>query len=510
MKHGVFIFLSIALMGLLAVPGINILSAPNQATIKWKERTFLYNMDFISEWIARLLYPLGISTDPEQVIIGHEDWLFLGDQYEQTRTIDRRPPSRADFVLAKDISKATEAWSAYLSSKGVAVFKIMISPNKGTIYPEYLPNWAKPHTPNATDALLSETGTEHYVDLRSSLLAAKINQQAPLYYKTDTHWNALGAAIAFQAFAQQLKETAPEIQWPSQNAYKLKHIDPRGGGDLANFLRLTKQLSDSEPIIYASDLPIQTTQLDFDTKQIIYRGGNPRIQPSLKPVLIQSDGALNKKKVLWLRDSFGIAISPLISATFSEVLQLHWSEALRPNGRFADLVEKFKPDYVFLTVVERTARAPWFAAYPPPTLIPMKNGFKQTQSTIAVASNHLLSDHLNHKFRINGNDPFIDFALSNNINSSDVRYLNIDLTCDDNSSSVPVQLFWLGDERSSFDEENSTRFPLLTGKYLIDLRTIPKWSSTAVIRRIRLDIDAQNFCISFNLNSLSLGGEMNQ
>ena len=54
-----------------------------------------------------------------------------------------------------------------------------------------------------------------------------------------------------------------------------------------------------------------------------------------------------------------------MAATFNNVLQIHWSEALKQDGSFAQLVEDFKPDYVFITVVERSARSPDFTVFPP-------------------------------------------------------------------------------------------------------------------------------------------------
>ena len=173
MRRSVFLFLSAVLLSLLAVPAINIIAAPNRDAIKWRQKAFLYNMDFASRWASRLLYPFGISTDPKQVIIGRDNWLYLGDHYEQTRTVDRRPPTEADFTIGKKIGTAMEAWEVDPSSKGVKLFKIMIGPNKGVIYQEHLPFWAKPASPNATDALLAGTSVRNYVDLREALLLAK-------------------------------------------------------------------------------------------------------------------------------------------------------------------------------------------------------------------------------------------------------------------------------------------------------------------------------------------------
>ncbi|MDD5410126.1 MAG: hypothetical protein PHF31_01725 [Methylobacter sp.] len=505
MRRRLVIFLSAVLLSLLIVPVVNLLSTPSRKAIKWRDKSFLYNMDFASRWTARFIYPFGISTNPNQVIIGRDGWLYLGDQYEQTLSIDRRPPTSADIELGKQIGAATEAWDAYLSSKGVKLFRIMIGPNKGAIYPEHLPAWAKPASPNATDALLAGTGVMRYVDLRSPLLATKENQQETLYYKTDTHWNILGAGIAFRAFAQQVSTIVSDLRWPSDAAYELSRVVPRTGGDLSYFLRLSTNLADSEPMINALDLSVETTQLDFDTMQVVHQGGNPVVRSPTKPLLVKSVGALNNKKVLWLRDSFGASMSPLMAATFSDVLQLHWGDAIKPGGHFVRLVQEWKPDYVFFTVVERDSRNRWFADYPPPVLVPRGSAFKSIRTTVPVGSSHLIKGRSEGEYQINGNDPNVDFALSDAVMPSEVRYLNIGLTCADGAPSVPLQLFWLEDGHPYFDEEHSARLSFPTGQNLLDLRTILKWGAAGAIRRLRLDIDAQNSCVYFKLNNLNLG-----
>lgn len=505
MKRSILAFLlSIALI-LLTVPVINIMIAPNRETINLKEKSFLYNMDFVSRWAALLLYPLGISTDPKQVIIGIDGWLYLGDNYQQTVSDDRRAVTEADISIGKNIGAATNAWDAYLAGKGVKVFRIMIGPNKGSIYPEHMPSWARPALFNPTDALLAGVGQEHFIDLRPTLLAAKVTHSENLYFKTDTHWNALGAGIAFRAFAQQVGKAAPELRWPPEKVYELTGITPRNGGDLARFLRLTESLSDYEPKINSASLQVKTTQIDFATKVIIDQGGNPQLDAPAKPLLVKSVGALNDKKVLWLRDSFGTSLSPLMAATFSEVLQLHWSEAISPEGNLAKLVDAWKPDYVFFTVVERAAREASFAAYPPPSLITKGKDFKVVSATEPAAINHLVRGPSENEYQINGNDAFVDFALSSTIIQSNAQYLSIDLTCADSSPSVPLQLFWLEDGRSSYDEAHSATFLFRTGQLLIDLRTIPKWPSATDIKRIRVDVDPVNSCAHFKLSNPSFG-----
>ncbi len=383
MRKRIVIFLSVVLCSLLIAPVVNILSSPNSQAVKWHDKAFLYNMDFASRWLSRALYSLGISTNPQQVIIGREGWLYLGDKYGETVSVGRRGQTASEIAIGQKIGAVAMEWEAWLTDHGVKLYRVMIAPNKESIYPEHLPVWAKPVLPSATDALIAGTGSLRYVDLRPPLQAAKPMHLDPVYYKTDTHWNFLGAGIAFRAFAQHVGRAVPELRWPSDDAFEMSEVKPRNGGDLAMFLRLKMNLSDSVPMIHALSLPIETVQYDFDSNQVIHRGGNPAVASPHKPLLVKSDGALNRKKVLWLRDSFGTALAPLMAATFTDVIQLHFVDALRPGGRFVELVETWKPDYVFITVVERSSRAGIFALPPvSPVVIRQRYDFQSFQKTV--------------------------------------------------------------------------------------------------------------------------------
>lgn len=76
----------------------------------------------------KILRPMGISTDPQQVIVGYSDWLYLGDKYDQILTAGRRTPLEADFILCAEIRQAMEAWDVTLASKGVKLFRVLIDP----------------------------------------------------------------------------------------------------------------------------------------------------------------------------------------------------------------------------------------------------------------------------------------------------------------------------------------------------------------------------------------------
>ena len=313
---------------------------------------------------AAFFYPHGISTNPTQVFIGKDDWLYLGEQYEKTVTSRRHQPTVQDAELARIIAGATTSWDQWLNLKGVSMFRVMLGPDKNTVYPEFLPDWAQQASSSTTDSLLANDSKGLYVDTRNALRTAKARFSESLYYKTDTHWNSLGAWVAFRAFEAEIARSEPGLRLLSDNEVRVSKVSERQGGDLAKFLRMKETLRDSEVLVdILSEHPIEIEQYEFDTGRLKKAGGNPQIHTARQPLLVKSKHALNDKKVLWLRDSFGTAMAPFMAATFSETLQIHYETA--DTALLARLVETFKPDYVFVTVVERAARRKRFGSVPP-------------------------------------------------------------------------------------------------------------------------------------------------
>lgn len=531
MKRRIAVFFLVSAAILSIMPAINILSAPDRKAIRWTDRGFLFNVDGVSALASRLLLPLGISTDPEQAVVGRDEWLYLGDRHQRTLSTDRSPQTPEDVEISRRIAEATAAWDAHLSARGVRLFRIMVAPNKGSVYPEHMPDWARPASPNGTDALFATAGLTRHIDLRPVLIAERAKQPVPLYYRTDTHWNFLGAALAFRAFSREVAPEAPELRWPTEDTYAISRVDRRIGGDLARFLRIPEHFDDEEPIPNSFALPVQTTQYDYESGQVVRKGGNPPVDSPVKPLLVRSEGALNRKKVLWLRDSFGQMMAPLMAATFSDVIQLHWSEALDKDMRLARLVEAWKPDYVFVTVVERASRDPKFALPPPsataaslpptgtaapsaavpePAAAPVAAevaGIALGRPVVATAfaTQHLVADGRDGGYRVTGVDPYVDFGFPAPIDPARTPYLRLGIECADGSRTVPVQIFWLTEGADYYSERNSVRFAFETGSRVFDLRTMSGLPPGAAIRRLRFDTDARGACTQRRITAPEAG-----
>jgi alginate O-acetyltransferase complex protein AlgJ len=341
-------FTAIAVCGVLVLPASNVLRSWQSGRAMTWNRGALFSLDSVSGWTNRVLAQAGISASPRQVVIGRSGWLYLGDDYEQGRTVTRAAQVPADHARARQIRAAAAAWEEWMKLRGVKAYRVMVAPNKESIYPEYLPLWAQPQGPGAIDALFAAAGAQH-VDVRPALWRAKARGSAPLYYKNDTHWTVVGAAVAFQALTTAVGPAGPGLRWPGVEVTMPVAVRSRKGGDLARFLRISDAVEDEVPVLASMHSP---------------NGSLQELRPR-KAKLIVSPGALNPQRVLWLRDSFGAAMEPFMAATFAEMVQLHWDRPLGSPAEMAALIQIWRPDYVIVTVVERDARVRAFTLPPP-------------------------------------------------------------------------------------------------------------------------------------------------
>ncbi|MBV5298600.1 MAG: hypothetical protein JZU64_10835 [Rhodoferax sp.] len=367
MKRKTIFYLAAVLLGLLLVPLVNLpsLARPRlPAREPWWDASRLYNIDFLMAQVSRVLYHAGISTDPAQVIIGKNHWLYLGDTHGEGISVKRRQPGIDDEAVNTQIAAVALAWEYWFKGQGVRLYRVLLAPDKSSVYPEFLPDWAQPRQITAIDGLLKGAHHSIYVDSRAALAAAKTEFAEALYPPNNTHWNALGAWAGFRQLGQSMRLAEPGLRWPADSQLRVVKAEMITGGDLASFLRMGDVLQDRELTTEVSTGPaIETRQTDFESGQLLLSGGNPRVGAPQTPVLVTSTQALNQRRVLWLRDSFGVAMSPYMAATFTETLQLHYSAA--DPALVARLVAQFKPDYVLVSVVERDARSAWFTRRPP-------------------------------------------------------------------------------------------------------------------------------------------------
>ena len=356
MKRRIGLFFSLAL-GLLAIlPLLNIAHSGLSRETITQPRT-LYRLDPVIPYLSQWLLPLGVSPFAEQVVVGQQGWLFLGDRYAHTLSAKRQPALAAQVAPS---AAALTQWRRYVQQRGVMDMYLMIGPDKGSVYSHRLPRWATPQPPSHAALLAASPFGHRVINPTAALQAQRDHAEDDLYYRTDTHWNALGAWQAFDTLMAQLQAHHPALRHPLQARYT--GTVPTDGGDLADFLRLGAHLVDKEPQL-ALNATAQVRQYRWPENTLVAEGGPGRIGTQREPLQVVSDNAANPLRVLWLRDSFGTALAPYMALTFAETLQLDYDRT--PPARFAELVEGFAPDLVIITAVERNLNNDFFTALPP-------------------------------------------------------------------------------------------------------------------------------------------------
>ena len=186
---------------------------------------------------GRLRHAVHLPSDL-RVIIGRDNWMFLngdGTIEQATGQLMR------EAEIAKFADRAA-ALRARLAANNTQLL-VAIPPNGPTINRARLPAWAGA-APAVTEydlmmRALAARGVPA-ADLRAALSAA--NAVNPTYRRTDTHWNKLGALVAYNAVVSALHRDA----WVIDPARVLRGFEPVKSGDLARLLAVAGDVSDED------------------------------------------------------------------------------------------------------------------------------------------------------------------------------------------------------------------------------------------------------------------------
>lgn len=292
----------------------------------------------------------GLSVSPDEVVIGADGWMYLGDLYSGTIS-SHRPPTNSEMVVdqAESLLGSLDEWSVRLSGEGVGFF-FLVGPNKSSIYPEFLPGWAEWDNTSSMAIFVKALGEKPPLVLPHNALRRE-SELLLTYYLTDSHWNDWGGYVGYRELMNEvvnqndsLSPNVLEFE-PDQFIEKSTTV-----GDLAWLLSFGEFGSDTNSVLI-EPLAIPVTESDWATGEIFYEGPVRSLAPPQDWTLIQSPDALNSMRVLWLRDSFGDEMSSYMHATFEETLTIHFEETDSEDvlARISD----FEPDLVLVTHVER-------------------------------------------------------------------------------------------------------------------------------------------------------------
>lgn len=271
------------------------------------------------------------SSNPV-VAIGSDNWLF----YDAYSDGDPMGHYRGEYLLSEE--ELEQIAQNCIKNRDILAadsteFVIMIIPNKERVYFEYLPSkYGKPAPDYRTLQVvnyLKENTDLRVIYVYEDLMQARQELKEDIYYRTDTHWNDLGAYVGTTALMKELGVSLPDIT--SEKVHIIEQ-EPEGG-DLAGMINLVKELGKYDhkyQVEGFEDHNVINEEWDFN-QMFRYRAQDA-----------------DPRKLYVNRDSFGTAMAPYIAAGFNESCMRH-----RNTYTYQDYLAEDPDIYVFETVERR-------------------------------------------------------------------------------------------------------------------------------------------------------------
>ena len=282
------------------------------------------------------LKTLRASPNPN-VVLGDQGWLF----YNENDVIDDYRGMMVFSPLEMDQWRISlEKKRDWLKGQGI-VYLFVIAPEKSTIYPEFIPKRFNKVGPSRMGQLvdyLKKNSDMDILDLREPLLTAKKNSR--VYLRTDTHWNNLGAFVAYKSILDKLNRLDPGLDlspFPLPT-FKVSYRE-NFSGDLADLMGIQNFIHEEYVDIHPISRPCGRW----------IKFGNQLNRDGVIPLATKC--LEGKGKLVMFRDSFANGFIPFISEHFQRSVYI--LNEIRDMNYLKKTVEIENPDIVIEEVVER-------------------------------------------------------------------------------------------------------------------------------------------------------------
>lgn len=277
-----------------------------------------------------------LKIDTGQYFYGEDGWMFydsikvnngntMVDYYGEVRFSDDE---------LKEMVEGINAAADFYAKHG-AQYVIAVAPNKEGLYSEFMParmQKARVSANSRADAAieyLKKHTKVKIINLKQPLLEAKADYPYNLYFKKDTHWNNVGAYVAFSHIAKGLNEMG--IRVPEQKLTEAM-ITPAGKGHVDMH---PEALEMNYNIAY---LPKADSACAADTEEkFVY--------------VCKNKSKANGQKIMVLGDSFAAAIMPFMNKAFAETV--NGGAGNKKLSYYEHMVGKYQPDVVMDELIER-------------------------------------------------------------------------------------------------------------------------------------------------------------
>ncbi len=336
----------------------------------WAGDRFAFRQQMITAW-SWLNAVLFKTSAVDEVIMGRNGWLYFSDSLDDYRGLSLEDQELE--AIARNLSLMQE----YAESKG-SEFIFTIAPNKNSIYPEYMPS----HVPHAADSSNCKKLMSYFEDYGiayADLLSAVSAENETLYFKTDSHWNNKGAALAADVILTGLGRKSEFFSSDFSKGEEHK-------GDLYEMLYPAGNHTETDYRFVPGFS--YTTAKDPN-------GGNA--------INIESQSENGTGRLLCWRDSFGVALYPYLAESF------HDARFSRSATYDLIRIESEEIDSVVIEIVERnldylienmpvypapTREMPVVVAQMPDIAVSAEQGKTEASSKLMLLQAEIPSDYI--------------------------------------------------------------------------------------------------------------------
>lgn len=288
---------------------------------------------------ARVKRDLFDASPSARVVVGQDGWLFYADEHEDECCRNARPHESEALARRARMLEARRAW---LAERGIG-YLVVAAPDKHSIYGEFQPPSVRQvrrrsRLDEFVDHLREHTGVA-VLDLRPALVAAKARHV--VYRKLDTHWNQLGAFVAYGRVVDALRAWRPQLRAASLDEFDLRH--ETRSGDLSKMLGLAEAYEEETPVLVAKKPA--SARFTVGATGAVNDTGAREVD-----VLVSESPAAPGLKVVMFRDSFASAVLPFLAEHISRGTYVQAMGLEKFDER---VVERERPDVVIQEFVER-------------------------------------------------------------------------------------------------------------------------------------------------------------
>ncbi|MDR1026622.1 MAG: hypothetical protein LBL47_04400 [Lactobacillus sp.] len=294
---------------------------------------FAYRKSILKRYV-KLQKKLKIDTGRH--FSGLDGWMF----YDSAKVSDgstivdyKGEVNYTDAEMEKMLKGVIMARDFY-AKRGIK-YMLVIAPNKENVYSEFMPmslQRVRKSDKSRADVVaeyIAKNSDVPVLNLKDVVIASKDNFPIPVYFKTDTHWNAIGAYLGYEDIAKQLNKM----------------------GIKAPIKKLTNDMIYQEGKI-STDMDISSYEKAFKVKYLPNVNSEELLyEDQGKIIVYKADNAPVKKTVLMIRDSFAADLIPFVSRVFRSSVFIHRSDKVHSNVE--GYLEEYNPDVVIDEVIER-------------------------------------------------------------------------------------------------------------------------------------------------------------